>query len=273
MSVIRYVERTRAVLLVDDASKDDRFADDEAVRRHDQYALLVVPIVSRRRRLAILLLENTLIGGAFTADRVSAVMLMTGQLAVALDNAQVYASLERKVAERTAELNVANERLARLSVTDPLTGLPNRRRLEEALAAEWARARPIGFAMIDIDHFKFYNDQYGHPAGDECLRRVAGTLREHVRPNDLVARFGGEEFAVVMPDTDHATTVAVAERLRQAVAHQALPHQVTAVGHVTVSIGVANMTPELRQKPQRLVAIADANLYRAKATGRNVVAG
>ena len=240
MSVIRYVERTRAVLLVEDATKDDRFADDEAIRRHDRYALLVVPIVSRRRQLALLVLENTLIGGAFTADRVGAVMLITGQLAVALDNARVYASLERKVAERTAELHRANERLARLSVTDPLTGLANRRRLEEVLSAECRRERPIGFAMVDIDHFKPYNDQYGHPAGDDCLQRVAATLREHVRPHDLVARYGGEEFAIVMPDTAEDTAVGIAEGLRQAVARRSIPHEEATSGHVTVSIGVTS---------------------------------
>ena len=204
----RYAERTREPLLVEDATHDQRFSSDPYLADLEHCSLLVVPILMHGAPLAMLLLENTLSCGAFSADRLDAVMLIVGQLAVSLANALVYESLERKVAERTKALEVARDRLEVLVVTDALTGLANRRRLVEVLEAELLRSLRAGHAtgvlMIDIDHFKAYNDLYGHVAGDECLRRVAAALVHSVRGTDVVARYGGEEFAVVLPRTDLA---------------------------------------------------------------------
>src|SRR6185369_9533581 len=139
-------------------------------------SVLAVPVLSRGTLQAMLLLENRLISDAFPAERLEGVMLIAGQLAISLDNALIYASLEQKVAERTQQLALANERLAQLSVTDPLTGLANRRQFDESLNAEWARAQrtraPLSLIMIDVDHFKQYNDIHGHRAGDRvrCAR-------------------------------------------------------------------------------------------------------
>src|SRR4029079_16423754 len=172
---------------------DDRFARDPFLAGVDQCSLLAVPIVNRGNVCAMLLLENRLIRGAFSADRLDGVMLIAGQLAVSIDNALVHASLERKVAERTEQVTLANQRLEHLSATDPLTGVANRRRLEEVLDVEWRRAErtrePIAMAMIDIDRFKWYNDRYGHTAWDQCLQRVAAHLCRHVRGADVVARY------------------------------------------------------------------------------------
>jgi diguanylate cyclase (GGDEF)-like protein len=187
----------------------------------------------------------------------------------------VYASLERKVAERTEALAEANERLETLSVTDSLTGLANRRRLEEMLGAEWRRGLrlrdSIGLAMVDIDHFKLYNDHYGHLAGDVCLQRVAGALIRNIRDIDLAARYGGEEFAIVMPGADVAAAATLAKRLQRAVEMLAEPHPRVAGGTITVSIGVAGMVPSPGSVPDRLVELADAQLYQAKRAGRNRV--
>lgn len=274
-SVIRYVERTREPLVVDDATHDDRFARDPYFAELDCCSLLVVPIIHRGDWKALLLLENHLIRGAFSSERLDAVMLIAGQLAVSLDNASVYASLERKVAQRTEELTAVNQRLELLSTTDALTALANRRRLEEMLHEEWERARragePVALAMVDIDHFKLYNDHYGHPAGDECLQRVAAELTRNLRTSDLVARYGGEEFAVVMPGLDVDAARRAAERLREAVAGLAEPHLLACAGIVTVSIGVAAMTPVAGHGPEDLVELADVELYRAKRGGRNQV--
>ncbi|MCW6009044.1 diguanylate cyclase [Micromonospora sp. CPCC 205371] len=275
LSVLRYVQRMREPLVSRDATRDDRFSRDPYLADVACCSLLAVPIVSRGTMRAVLLLENRLIRGAFSAERLDGVRLIAGQLAVSLDNAMVYASLERKVAERTEELavanellSIANERLEQLSVTDPLTGVANRRRLEEVLDAEWQRARatatPISFAMIDIDHFKQYNDHFGHAAGDRCLQRVAARVRQHVRDTDLVARYGGEEFAVVMPGVSLEAAVVAAERLRTAVL--TLPER-----DVTVSIGVATTSPADGGEWPQLVESADAELYRAKRGGRNQV--
>ena len=181
----------------------------------------------------------------------------------------------RKARER--ELVELTEKLRRLSNVDGLTEVANRRRFDEELARMWRRSQreggAIGIVMIDIDHFKCYNDEYGHVAGDECLRRVAGALQKVVkRPFDLVARYGGEEFAVLLPDTHAAGADLVAENMRVAVEALAIPHCHSWDERVTISCGVAAVERVDGLEPASLVAEADRRLYHAKQTGRNRVA-
>jgi len=276
MTALRYAERTREPMLVDDVSRDDRVARDPFLAGVRHGSMLVVPVLSQGVPRAILLLENRLTRAAFSLGRLDAVLLIAGQLTVSIDNALVYASLEGKVAERTEELAEANRRLELLTVTDPLTGLANRRRLTDVLEAEWWRGlrtgEPIGLAMIDIDNFKKYNDHYGHQGGDECLRVVAQCLQASVRATDLVARYGGEEFCVVMPDVDPDGALRVAERACRAVADLHLPHAAVDGGIVTISIGVTSCVPLPGALPDQLIKTADEVLYEAKRAGRNRVA-
>jgi len=179
---------------------------------------------------------------------------------------------ERKAAE--LRLQEANEALQRLTLVDTVTDVANRRQFDRALAEEWARAiragTSIGLVLVDVDHFKPYNDRYGHPAGDECLRRIAAVLgRTLLRAGDLVARYGGEEFAAILPLTDVDAAMAVAERMRRSVEALAMPHGATPLGIVTISGGVAASRPDPGTDPLDLVARVDAALYEAKATGRN----
>jgi diguanylate cyclase (GGDEF)-like protein len=277
LSAFRYAERTGEPLLVADATRDDRFARDPYLHGLASCSLLVVPIFSRGEPRAMLLLENRLSRGIFTAERLDAVMLITGQLTVSLDNALLYASLERKVALRTDALAVANQRLEVLSVTDPLTGMANRRRMVDVLESEWRRALRIpcglALAMIDIDHFKLYNDHYGHPAGDRCLRLVADAIARTVRETDLAARYGGEEFVIILPGSDPAGARIVADRVCAAVAELREPNALTECGYVTVSIGFATVTPARHLSTDLLIEAADEQLYRAKHNGRNQVMG
>jgi diguanylate cyclase (GGDEF)-like protein len=183
---------------------------------------------------------------------------------------------ENELVDLTRRLERTNDKLRRLSVLDELTGIPNRRYFNLLLQQEWGRAarekQPLSLVMIDVDHFKSFNDLYGHPAGDACLTRVARTLFSLIRrTSDSVCRFGGEEFVALLANTDLAGASVVAEGFRKAVeevarAHLGSPHQ-----HVTVSLGVACTVPEVEGASDDLLHAADEALYRAKATGRNRV--
>jgi two-component system, chemotaxis family, response regulator WspR len=170
----------------------------------------------------------------------------------------------------------ANIELQRLAALDPLTGIGNRRRFDQTLAAEWLRGqrdqRPLSLLICDVDCFKAYNDNYGHPAGDLCLKKAAAVLTEHLkRPADLSARYGGEEFAILLPDTTLDGALAVAEACRGHLEALAIEHGDTAAGVVTMSIGVATLVPALGAGAEQLVAAADEAMYEAKNGGRNRV--
>ena len=277
LSVLRYVERTGEALVLDDATRDDRFGADPYFAKLDRCSMLLTPILKHGRLRAMLVLESRHMRAAFSADRLDAVTLIAGQLSVSLDNALLYASLEHKVAERTAALEEANRRLEHLSLADALTGLANRRRFDDALHAEWLRGlrtqRSLGLVMIDIDFFKLYNDSHGHPGGDACLQFVAQALSAGRRGgSDLVARYGGEEFVVLLPSTDLEGALLVADGLRAAVEALARPHLKSLYGIVTISVGVAACVPTQAAQPAELIAAADAALYEAKREGRNRVA-
>lgn len=176
------------------------------------------------------------------------------------------------------ELRLANERLERVSRADALTQVANRRHFDEFLAQLWERARidntEVSLLMLDVDHFKMYNDHYGHPAGDACLVKVAKSLRHSLRrPGDLVARYGGEEFIAVLSKTAADQAIAAGERVRSAIEALGLEHaQSPSHARVTVSVGVATMRPQDKgASPQSLIALADQALYQAKNRGRNRV--
>jgi len=178
------------------------------------------------------------------------------------------------LALQRASLREQTRRLEELVAVDALTGVANRRAFDVALAREWARAmrakRHLAVALLDIDHFKRYNDTYGHREGDACLQRVARACSASiVRTSDLFARYGGEEFALILPDTDDKAAKLAAERIRAAVETLAIPHTGSSEGIVTASVGVASIVPTRSAHPHELVERADRGLYRAKGTGRN----
>ncbi len=189
---------------------------------------------------------------------------------------QAIALKDVEIAERTAELEQANEKLSTQSKRDPLTGIANRREFDAFEQRVWnlgAREKmPVAVILIDIDHFKAYNDTLGHQAGDTCLKLVAKALEASAnRPLDLVARYGGEEFVAVLGGAAVADAWIVAENMRHAVLELEMVHPRTEEGLVTVSVGAASVVPTHNEKATSLIKAADDALYRAKASGRNCV--
>ena len=174
-------------------------------------------------------------------------------------------------------LEESNLRLQYLTAIDSLTQIANRRSLDMSLSTEWQRAmrkgEPIGLVMIDIDHFKLFNDTYGHQAGDECLRMVANALNDFAqRPGDIAARYGGEEFMLVLTNATAQQAKSVAVRVRDKIVEMAIPNEGSSHGKVTASFGVASTIPGQHQSsPEALMQAADQALYRAKEGGRNRV--
>ncbi len=222
---------------------------------------------------------------------------------IALENAKLYeqieryaATLETKVAERTQELEIknrqleqeiqerkiiektlqkVNQKLERLVNVDGLTGVSNRRHFDDYLAREWRRLKreqqPLSLILCDVDHFKLYNDSYGHLQGDDCLRQVAQTIAQVLnRPADLVARYGGEEFALILPNTDLSGAQEVATKVQQAIRKLKLPHKSSKTSEfVTISIGISSQIPNQEQLIEDLIRTTDRALYAAKAQGRD----
>lgn len=189
---------------------------------------------------------------------------------------QAVALKEVEIAERTAELEEANQKLSGLSRTDALTGIPNRREFDAFENRAWrlgARDKtPVAVILVDIDFFKIYNDSLGHQAGDECLREVAQVLAGcATRPTDLVARYGGEEFVAVLGGASLHDALVVAERMRNAVQGLQITHPGSSHDVVTVSVGIASLTPRDGQDSVTVIKAADESLYYAKAAGRNCV--
>ncbi len=191
-------------------------------------------------------------------------------------HAQLAAS-QQALLRSEGQLREANALLSELSIRDGLTGLYNRRRFDQVFDMEWRRSlrsmRPMALLMIDVDCFKALNDSYGHQRGDDCLREIARVLEEQPRRgHDMVARFGGEEFAVLLPGADVPGALRIAENIRRAVEGQKMEHKRSATGPwVTVSVGVSSRTPQVGETPETMLYDADMALYMAKQLGRNRV--
>lgn len=227
---------------------------------HETNTQLKAEVVIRRRA------ELTL------KSLVSLISQQRDDLEIILDTLMVHGDiLDMQWQQQISQANV-------LASSDGLTQIANRRRFDEYLVEQWqnmARAQgPLSIVLCDIDFFKQYNDTYGHPAGDDCLKQVVKALNSVIfRSTDLLARYGGEEFAAILPQTDRHQAFKVAQRMQEAIAHFKILHGASAVGpYVTISIGIASSIPTAQQSANLLLDEADRKLYDAKHQGRNYIA-
>ena len=244
--VMGHVYASRRALVVRDVRRLRALSD--ATRRYRSYSFAAVPVMSEGQVLGVLSATDKFDAGTFTQHDVAALRAIGGVAALGLTAARSEAEVVR---------------LAHAATIDSLTGLYNRRSFDTRVRQEIERAKrssgTLAVLMIDIDDFKHVNDTQGHPAGDAVLRAVADVLRSVVRVFDFCARYGGDEFAIVMPNGDRASTSAAAERIRERIS----------TSGVTVSVGAATMRAD--ETAEEIVVRADDSLYRAKAAGKNCV--
>jgi len=282
LGVIGRCIRTGETQMVLDVSRDPEYV----VVSDRVTSEVVIPICFQNRMLGVLNLESAS-PDVFVPGSVLAFEAFGNQVAGAIHLSSLNASLAEtsfQLEQKTRALEQANEHLAaaietlhHISTQDGLTSVANRRHFDETLALEWRRAArsrsSLSLLMLDIDYFKAFNDAAGHQAGDDCLRQVAAALRENLhRAADMVSRYGGEEFAILLPETDAEPARALAETIRAYIESLGIPHPAAPLGHVTVSIGLASVIPPRDgSNVGDFIRYADSALYDAKRGGRNRV--
>ena len=293
VSIVNYVARTHKTLILNDASGEGDFTSDPYVLKNNPKSVLCAPILNQGRLIGILYLENNLSAGVFTTDRMEVVNILSSQMAISIENAKFYQELEEKVRERTLQLKNANDKLKNLSFIDPLTNLHNRRYLYEFVSEvsdsflktllrklhrkERRNQNPedkiFGVYLLDIDHFKSVNDTYGHQAGDAVLVSISNLLKSMIRSDDILVRWGGEEFLIVLQNITRDYLDAFPQRLINAIGETrlSLPNGQTITK--TCSIGYTQMPfhfcqPDLLTLEQT-INLSDYALYMAKENGRN----
>lgn len=267
-AIIRHVQRSHETLLLNCPADDERFSRSRYLENQQPKSVLCLPILSQGKLVALVYLENNLLENAFTVRQKKTLELLSSQMAISLVNAHLYDNLEEKVLQRT-------EQLRQMSMRDGLTGIANRRCFDERLDSEWRRCvrhgQPMSLLMVDIDHFKEYNDHYGHVDGDACIKAVASALAHSAnRAGDFVARYGGEEFAILLSETDAEVAEQVAQACLKAVAQLQRPHHTSQCSNVvSISLGVCSVIASQQMSAEQLLKQADQALYQAKQGGRN----
>lgn len=280
-SLIYFVQRTQQSVNLANANIDNNFANDEYFITENVQSVFCSPILLQGKLTGIIYLENKLLSDVFTPERIELIQSLSSQAAISIENSKLYGKLEKKVVDRTQQLEEANKDLTRLATTDSLTQLANRHLFNERIILELNRSKrkqlPISILLCDIDNFKKYNDNYGHIEGDECLQKVAGIF-SHIfnRATDLAARYGGEEFAVILPEVSREDAVMLGRKLCNDIQALNIAHQQNEkFGVVTISVGCHSIIPNVDEKDnvqiKKFLLQVDEALYQAKELGRNQV--
>jgi len=278
--LIRYVINKQQHLVLDDvASEHQHFKADPYFQQNPGLkSVLCQPIFSQNRLLGLLYLENELTTSAFHEQLLQLTGMLAAQAAISLENAQLYEHLEEKVRLRTEQLEQAKQEAEHLARTDPLTGISNRRSFFDSGKAELIRAtrykHQMSVIMLDIDHFKNINDSYGHGVGDEAIKALVSIIQDSCRINDTIARLGGEEFAVILPETALDEAKIIAERIRVQLEQHTLiteQHRINYTASFGISLFNGNAEAHAHSNLDELLEQADKGLYEAKEGGRNQV--
>lgn len=316
-SVVNYVINSNETLVLDNLQENTIFNKDSDVLNRGVKSVLCAPLKLLGELKGIIYLENNLISGVFTYEKVELLKHLSGQIAISIENAQIYNKLEEKVEERTRDLDYKNEKLESqnrtlqkqndeifqlnkevlkeneerkkvesklqkaiekldlLATTDSLTTLNNRRSFDQYLKRTFVQAKRdntiFSLMICDVDFFKKYNDFYGHQEGDKCLIKVAKVLNDSIkRPSDFVSRYGGEEFAIILPDTNRAGAIKISDEIHNELKSSKIFHQDSDVSkYITISIGIVTSSEIENCDIEELIHTADIALYKAKELGRN----
>ena len=268
-------------VIVEEPHKDTNYSKDKYLTKSKPRSVLIYQVLSKKKLAAVLYLEHSKTN-PFTKEKLDVLGILAEHAVLSLKKADKYEelkthskTLEKRVTKCTAELEKTNRELESISLLDELTGVANRKHFYNVLESEWDRMekknKPFALILLDIDYFKKYNDTYGHEKGDSCLKLIAQKIADHVqRTYDLVARYGEEEFAILLPSTDISGAWEVADGMKSMIASLAIEHKSSEVSsHITASFGVSVMDPKKGGDHKMLVKHADIALSQAKKKGRN----
>lgn len=291
--IIQYVLRTRNKVVLGKAWQEGEYRNTRIIKERQVKSILSIPIIYRNKLMGVIYLEHDLAEDVFTEDRIRILNILSSQASISIENARLYENMEMKVAERTSQLNRANDRFRQLSLLDPLTTLHNRRYISEFVSEVTMNfitqkdqlkdkkehrnisidEKVIGVFLIDLDHFKTVNDTYGHFAGDQVLVSISKILKKQIRIDDYIVRWGGEEFLIILNNTDPSFLDQFASRILKAVKETPLSVTSDKILHKTCSIGYCIM-PINQDDPyllnlEQTINLSDFALYLSKERGRD----
>lgn len=267
MKIVNFVRNTQKKVLYQTNEENSELDDYKYFETEKPKSILCIPIILRNTLQGIIYLENNMIYKAFNNEDIQILNVLLIELIISIENVKLCTGFEEKVKERTMELIKITEKYKKLSITDQLTGLLNRRELDNRLYQEFYKVRKSGeflsVIILDVDHFKVINDKFGHHVGDIVLINLADLLKDNARRQDFVGRWGGEEFMIICPETDSKQVYDVCEKMRKVIEELQIPE----IGGITASFGAS--TYKENDSIETFIKRADEGLYKAKNSGRN----